>query len=258
MNFSEDELLAYLASFVWPFFRVSSMFVTVPVFSVRAVPAKVRVMAGALITLVIMPTLPAMPEIEFFAYQGLMVAIQQIALGVTAGFILQMVFSIMLFAGQTIAYSMGLGFASMVDPATGVQVPVIAQLFVISGSLVFLAVDGHLLLIEMLAQSFHTLPVGSMGMDKSDLWRVISWSSLIFADGLLLSMPVMATLLFVNISFGVASKAAPQLQIFGVGFPITIMLGMGLIWIGLPTLLEGFGDMLHNGFALVGELLRLR
>lgn len=258
MNFGEDELLRYLASFVWPFFRISSMFITVPVFSVKAVPAKVRLIASLLITWVIMPTLPAMPDIQMFGYQGFMVAVQQVALGLTTGFILQMVFSIMLFAGQTIAYSMGLGFASMVDPATGVQVPVIAQLFVISGSLLFLAVDGHLLLIEMLAQSFHTLPVGSIGMDKTDIWRVISWSSLIFADGLLLSMPVMATLLFVNISFGVASKAAPQLQIFGVGFPITIMLGMGLIWIGLPTMLEGFSDMLHNGFALVGALLRLQ
>lgn len=257
MNFSEDELLRYLASFVWPFFRISSMFITVPVFSVRAVPAKLRLIASVLITWVIMPTLPAMPDVEIFGYQGMMVGIQQVALGLTAGFILQMVFSIMLFAGQTIAYSMGLGFASMVDPATGVQVPVIAQLFVIGGSLLFLAVDGHLLLIEMLAQSFQTLPVGMIGMDKTDVWQVISWSSLIFADGLLLSMPVMATLLFVNISFGVASKAAPQLQIFGVGFPITIMLGMALIWVGLPTMLEGFSEMLHKGFALVGELMRV-
>ncbi len=257
MNFGEDELLQYLASFVWPFFRISSMFVTVPVFSVRALPAKVRVMLSMLTTLVLIPTLPAMPDIEIFGYQGLMVAVQQVALGLTSGFILQIVFSIMLFAGQTIAYSMGLGFASMVDPATGVQVPVIAQLFVIGGSLLFLAVDGHLLLIEMLAQSFHTLPVGTIGLDKADLWRVISWSSLIFADGLLLAMPVMATLLFVNICFGVASKAAPQLQIFGVGFPITILMGMLLIWIGLPAMLEGFSEMLHQGFALVGELLRV-
>lgn len=257
MNFGEDELLAFLASFLWPFLRISSMFITVPVFSVRAVPARVKVIASVLITFVIMPTLPAMPDVELFGYQGLMVGIQQIVLGAATGFILQMVFSIMLFAGQSIAYSMGLGFASLVDPATGVQVPVIAQLFVISGSLLFLAVDGHLLLIEMLAQSFRTLPVGGVGLDKAGWWRVITWSSLIFADGLLLAMPVMATLLFVNIAFGFASKAAPQLQIFGVGFPITLILGMALIWIGFPTLLEGFGDMLHAGFAMVGDVLRL-
>lgn len=257
MNFTEDELLNYLASFIWPFFRVSSMFITVPVFSVKTVPAPVRVLAGLLITLVILPTLPPMPAIDVFSPQGWLVTIQQIALGMSAGFILQMVFSFMLFAGQTIAYSMGLGFASLVDPATGVQVPVIAQLFVISASLLFLTVDGHLLLIEMLAQSFHTLPVATLGMEKADLWRIVAWSSQIFAGGVLLALPVMATLLFVNISFGVASKAAPQLQIFGVGFPITILLGMVLIWIGLPTMLEGFTDMLHESFTLISQLLRL-
>jgi len=168
-----------------------------------------------------------------------------------------MVFSIMLFAGQSIAYSMGLGFASMVDPATGVQTPVIAQLFVIVSSLLFLAVDGHLLLIEMLVQSFHSLPVAVVGFDKAGLWQMIAWSSQIFAGGVLLALPIMTVLLFINISFGVASKAAPQLQLFGVGFPITILLGMVLIWIGLADILEGFTEMLHEGFMFISQMLRI-
>ena len=257
MNFQEEQLIAYLASFVWPFMRVSSMFVSIPVLGVRSVPARLRVMLSLLITFVILPTLPEMPKVDLFSYQGWLVTVQQLVLGLSAGFILQMVFSIMLFAGQTIAYGMGLGFASLVDPATGVQTPVIAQLFVITSSLLFLAVDGHLLLIEMLAQSFSTLPVSTLSMEKADLWRIISWSSQIFAGGLLLAMPIVATLLFVNISFGVASKAAPQLNLFGVGFPITIMLGMVLVWIGLEAMLEGFTDMLHEGFGLVSQLLRI-
>lgn len=257
MNFTEDELLAYLASFVWPFLRLSSMFISIPVFSVASVPPTLRVITGLLITLVVAPVLPAMPDIDLFSYQGWVVSVQQLAIGVTTGFILQMVMSIMLFAGQTIAYSMGLGFASMVDPSSGVQVPVIAQLFVISSSLLFLAVDGHLLLIEMLVQSFTTLPVAMVGVEAGDLWRVLAWSGQIFAGGLLLAMPVVATLLFVNISFGIASRAAPQLQLFGVGFPLTILLGMVLIWIGLAGMLEGFSGMLHEGFKLVGQWLRV-
>lgn len=257
MSFREDELLAYLATFVWPFMRVSAMFISIPVLSVKAVPARLRVMLSLLITFVIMPTLPAMPAIDLFSPQGLLVTIQQLMLGISTGFILQMVFSIMLFAGQAIAYGMGLGFASMVDPATGVQTPVIAQLFVIASSLLFLAVDGHLLLIEMIAQSFTTLPVAAGSFDKAGLWGMITWSSQIFAGGVLLSLPVLATLLFVNISFGIASKAAPQLQLFGVGFPITILLGMVLIWIGLPTMLEGFADKLHEGYILISQLLRI-
>ena len=120
-----------------------------------------------------------------------------------------------------------------------------------------MAVNGHLLLIEMLAQSFTTLPIGTLGLDKAQLWRLVDWSSQIFAGGVLLALPVMATLLFVNISFGIASKAAPQLQLFGVGFPITILLGMALIWIGLAAILEGFTEMLHEGFMLISQLLRI-
>lgn len=257
MNFSQDELLGYAASFIWPLFRMGSLFISIPVFGISGVPARVRVLAGVAITLVIFPVLPPAPVIPLFSFQGWMVAVQQVGIGICTGFILQMVFSIMMVAGQYIAYSMGLGFASMVDPTTGVQVPVIAQIFAVSASLVFLSVDGHLLALEMLAQSFHTLPIALYGLGKNDLWRIILWSSRIFADGVLLALPIMATLLFVNISFGVASKAAPQLQIFGVGFPITIILGMILIWMGLPDLLQGFAVILHEGFALAGQLLRV-
>lgn len=257
MNVTEEALLNYLASFMWPFFRVSTMFIAIPVIGVRSVPAQIRVLAGLMITMVIFPTMPGMPAIPLFSFQGWMVTLQQIMLGLCAGFILQLVFSTMMLAGQYIAYSMGLGFASMVNPTTGVQVPVIAQLFIVSSSLLFLAVDGHLLMIEMLAQSFHTLPVAMLGVDKTDLWRIIIWSSQIFANGLLLALPVMAALLLVNISFGVASKAAPQLQIFGVGFPITIIFGMFLIWLGLPAMIDVFADMLRDGFTLISQLLRL-
>ncbi|WP_031433538.1 flagellar biosynthetic protein FliR [Methylomarinum vadi] len=257
MIFSEEQLLGLLASYMWPYFRIGSMFISVPVFSVQAVPARIRVLASLLITSVIVPVLPSPPDIALFSYQGFMVAVQQIVLGITAGFILQMVFSVILVAGQSIAYSMGLGFASLVDPATGIQVPVVAQVFVIAVSLLFLSYDGHLLLIEVLAQSFTTLPIAATGLNVPDLWRVIAWSSQIFAGGVLLALPVMVTILFVNISFGVASRAAPQLQIFGVGFPITIMLGMLLIWITLPDILESFADILREGFALISELLRL-
>lgn len=257
MNVTEHQLLSLLAAYIWPFFRVSAMFIAIPVFSIRAAPAVVRIAASILITGVIAPALPPMPSIALFSYQGFMVAVQQIVIGITAGFILQMVFSILLVAGQSIAYSMGLGFASLVDPATGIQVPVVAQIFIISASLLFLDFNGHLLLLEMLIKSFNTLPVTEAGLELSDLWRVIVWSSHMFAGGVLLSLPVMITILLANISFGVASRAAPQLQIFGVGFPITLMLGMVLIWIMLPELLESFSAMLYDGFALVSEILHL-
>jgi flagellar biosynthetic protein FliR len=257
VNITEEQILSALALFIWPFIRISSMFISIPVFSVRSLPAKVRVMAAFLITLVVVPVIPAIPDIAIFSYQGLMVTVQQIMIGLATGFVLQMVFAVMLVGGQSTAYSMGLGFASMVDPATGIQVPVIAQVFVISSSLMFLGVNGHLLLIEMLIESFTTLPIAVVGFSVNDLWNIIAWSSQIFVGGVLLAMPIMAALLFVNISFGVAARAAPQLQIFGVGFPITIMLGMVLIWVSISNGLDVFSEVLTDGFRLISQLLRL-
>lgn len=191
------------------------------------------------------------------SYAGVMVTIQQMAIGLASAFILQMVFAVLLVGGQSIAYSMGLGFASMVDPASGVQVPVVAQILVITGSLFFMSVNGHLLLIELLIESFKTLPIDVIGLTKADLWAIIIWSGQMFAGGVLLALPIMSVVLFVNVSFGVASKAAPQLQIFGVGFPITIMMGLVLIWILMPNVIEAFSVVLADGFQLIKQVLRV-
>jgi flagellar biosynthetic protein FliR len=257
VNFTEQQILSAVTSFIWPFVRISSMFISIPIFSVKALPAKARVTIAFLITLVIIPLIPEKSNIPLFSYQGLMVTIQQIAIGLSTGFVLQMVFSVMMLGGQSIAFSMGLGFASMVDPATGIQVPVIAQVFIVSASLLFLSVNGHLLLIEMLAESFDTLPIGVIGFSLEDLWAIISWSSQIFAGGVLLALPIIIALLFINISFGVAARAAPQLQIFAIGLPITIMLGMVLIWISLSSMLDVFSNVLTDGFRLISQLLKL-
>ncbi|MCF6202556.1 MAG: flagellar biosynthetic protein FliR [Methylococcaceae bacterium] len=257
MSITEGQILSTLASFFWPFIRIGSMFISIPIFSIRALPAKIRVIVALFITLVVVPLLPSPPNIEIFSYQGFMVALQQLVIGLSTGFVLQMVFSVMLLGGQSIAYSMGLGFASMVDPASGVQVPVVSQVFIVSANLMFLSVNGHLLLIEMLVESFNTLPVGIIGLNLNDLWSIISWSSQIFAGGVLLAMPIMAALLFVNISFGVAARAAPQIQIFAVGIPITIMLGLVLIWISMSNSIEIFSNVLTEGYQLIQQLLKL-
>jgi flagellar biosynthetic protein FliR len=109
----------------------------------------------------------------------------------------------------------------------------------------------------MLVESFNTLPIATIGISLDDLWIIITWSSQIFAAGVLLALPVMAALLFVNISFGVAARAAPQLQIFGVGFPISIMLGMVLVWVSIANTLDVFSEVLTDGFRLISQLLKL-
>lgn len=256
MNFTEAQLLNTMAMLIFPLMRISAMFVSMPVFSIKAAPTNVRVILAGVISFLVMPLLPPLPKIEMMSYQGLMIGVQQVAIGLTTGFILQMIFSAVTFAGQGIAYGMGLGFASMVDPQNGQQVPVVAQIYVILVTLLFLSLDGHLLLIKLLVDSFTTLPIGQI-FDVNDVWTIITWSARIFSDGLLLSMPIIISLLIVNVMFGVASKSAPQLQIFSVGFPITLLLGMLLMWLSLTHLLELLPDMFNGGFNLLKQLLRL-
>jgi flagellar biosynthetic protein FliR len=233
------------------------MFVSVPLFSMQAVPPRVRLVLALAITLVMLPLMPDYPMVDMFSYQGLLVAVAQVMIGLASGFILQLVFSALLFAGQGVALSMGLGFASMVDPQNGQQVPVIAQFYVMTSTLVFLSLDGHLVLISMLLDSFTSLPIGIDGITKANIWTILIWSSRLFAGGLLLTMPIVVSLLLVNISLGVATRAAPQLNIFSVGFPVTLMLGMVLVWLTLPDVLGQFEGILTGAYDLVGKLLRL-
>ncbi len=237
--------------------RISAMFIAVPLFSIQAVPARVRLILSVVITLVVMPLLPPLPAVEMFSAPGLMVAISQIMIGLTTGFILQLVFATVVFAGQAIALSMGLGFSTMVDPQNGQQVPVISQIYTITATLIFISLDGHLLLIQMLLDSFKSLPIGMEGIAKAGIWDIIEWSGRVFAGGLLLAMPIVAGLLLVNIIFGVAARAAPQLQIFSVGFPVTLMLGLLLVWKTLPDMLDQFSGLLTDSYDLIGQLLRL-
>ena len=256
MNFTEDQLLNTFAMLVYPLMRISAMFVSMPVFNVHALPAQIRVILALVISFLIIPVLPSLPQIEMMSYEGIMIGVQQVAIGLTTGFILQMIFAALIFAGQGIAYGMGLGFASMVDPLNGQQVPVVAQIYMISITLLFLSLNGHLLLIKLLVDSFTTLPIGQI-FDTNDIWAILVWSSRIFSDGLLLAMPIIISLLLVNIVFGVASKSAPQLQIFAVGFPITLMLGILLMWVTFPEVLELLPDILNDGFELIKQLLRI-
>jgi flagellar biosynthesis protein FliR len=257
VDFTEVQIFGQTASFIWPLLRISAMFVALPIFTIKAVPARTRLILSVALTLVIMPLLPALPSIDMFSYEGLMVAIQQLTIGLLGGFIVQLVFAAIVFAGQGIALSMGLGFASMVDPQNGQQVPVVAQFYVISTMLIFLSLDGHLIIIKMLLDSFKSIPIGPDGLTKTDLWTVLAWSARMFAGGLLLSMPVIISLLLINVGFGVATRAAPQLNIFSVGFPVTLMLGILLMWQTLPDVLDQFTGILTNAYDLITKLLRL-
>jgi len=257
MLINEAQFNAWMAAYLWPLVRIGAMLLAAPIFSSRQVPVRFRLILLLLITWMVAPTLPAMPAADVLSQTGFLIMLQQILIGVIMGFILQMVFGALVFGGQVVAYSTGLGFASMVDPQNGVQVPVIAQFYLILATLLFLLSNGHLLAIELMADSFQTLPVAVDGISRNGLLEIVAWGSRLFAGGLLISLPIVGAMLMVNMGMGVVMRAAPQLNIFSVGFPVTMLLGFALMWVSLPTVFNLFNEIVDEAFQLLMQLLRV-
>ena len=255
MTFTALQLSQWLADFFWPLTRIGAMFMAAPIFSVRQVPVRFRLLLAVLITLLVQPVLPPAPVVAVLSVDGLAIAGQQILIGIALGFLLQMAFQALVFGGQVMAYSMGLGFAHMMDPANGVQVPVVAQFWLILAMLAFLLMNGHLILIAALVDTFTVLPIATDGLGRAGLWELLSWASRMFAEGLLMTMPVVVSLLLVNIGLGIVSRAAPQLNIFAVGFPISLMMGFLLIWATLPQVMKNFSALVDEAFDVSAAML---
>ncbi|VAW52167.1 Flagellar biosynthesis protein FliR [hydrothermal vent metagenome] len=255
MNFTGAELTTWLATLLWPFMRIGAMFAAAPIFSARSVPVRIRIILAFLIAWLLVPVLPAPPAVDLISGEALIISVHQVLIGVAMGFIIQMVFAAFVIAGQSIAMAMGLGFASIIDPQNGLQVPVVSQAFLIMVTLVFLALNGHLVLIDMLAKSFENIPVGMMVPSRDGLWQLVNWGSDMFTGGMLVALPAVAALLLVNLAFGVTTRAAPQLNIFAVGFPVMIMVGLSFIILTLPTITSHLSRLMMQATELIQNFL---
>ncbi len=255
MQFTSAELYAWIGGFFWPFFRVAAMLTAAAVFGTRALPMRARLMLALALTLVIAPMAGPMPAVDLLSGPGLFITAQQILIGVTIGFVLRMVFAALELAGEMIGQLMGLGFASLVDPQNGVNVPAVGQLYVLLGTLMFLALNGHLLWIEALAESFRMIPVGSAGLMPDGLWMMVGFISQIFGWAMRMALPVVAALLVVNLAFGVLARTSPQLNVFSIGFPTALLVGLALLLVTLPAVLLKVGPITAEGYELVGRIL---
>lgn len=255
MHLGGAEIAAWLGSYLWPLFRISAMIVAMPIFGSILIPVRVRLMLALAVTSIVAPVLPPAPSVDPISLDAVLIALQQLIIGVAMGFAMQLVFSAVTTGGQIIAMQMGLGFASMVDPQNGMQVPVLSQLYLLLVTLLFLGFNGHLVMIEMVAESFTALPVAADGLTRNGLWLLAGWGSQMFAGALWLALPAVASLLVVNIAFGVMARAAPQLNIFAIGFPVALMMGFVVILFTLSAVVPQFETLVNDGFALIARLL---
>jgi flagellar biosynthetic protein FliR len=251
---SEAQLLDWLGEVLWPMFRIAGMLMVAPMFSAGSISARIRMLLALTLALAVHPLLPPPAEVPGFSLEGLLVGAQQVLIGVAAGFIMQLVFDAVVLGIQTAAMSMGLGFALFVDNKSGAQVPVLSQFHLLIALLIFLGLDGHILLIEMIIRSFSALPVGPLGFDREAAWAVAGYGAEMFAGAVRVALPAATAILIVNLSIGVISRAAPSLNLFAVGFPLTMLTGFAIMMISLPALSGTLVYMLERAFSAVQGL----
>jgi flagellar biosynthetic protein FliR len=223
MNASLIEILDKFLVVIWPMLRLSAFLAFTSIFSARAVNMRIRISLAFAMSFFVTQYIE-IPKIDPVTADGLMEIFRQILIGFTMGLVFQVASAALVVAGQAISGSMGLSMANMVDPNMG-SVPVLSQLFNIMGTLIFLGMGGHLIVFGLVIESFKLLPIGQPFFSQDMLGKMINWSSMMFLGALLIALPVMMTLLFINIGLGFVARAAPTLNIFTVGFPALILTG---------------------------------
>ena len=246
--------MAWMQSVLWPFIRIAGMFSIAPLFGAQTIPVRVRISAALAISLLIAPSLSTAAFPDPFSAPGVLAIGTQLLIGLSMGFALQLLFTGLYLSGELIATPMGLSMAQVTDPVNGIQIPVLGQLVFMLGMLLFLGMDGHLALMRMLLESFQSLPVDTDVFAAGNYWLIVAWTKNIFIIGLQVALPAVTALLASNLALGVITRAAPQLNIFAFGLPITTVLGLTLLLLILPELTPMVEYWLGEIFSLMNGI----
>src|SRR5882762_6064948 len=233
----------------WPMLRVGGFVLAAPIASETVIPRLVKIILSLALAFLMAPLVQIPAGLSIFSGAGLFAAVQEVLIGVAIGMVVQLTFVALIFAGQTISLSMGLGFATLVDPQRGANTTVLGQMFMIIGILTYLAINGHLVLLGTLAESFQTLPIGAAHIGKNFLMSVVLWGARVFESGLLIALVI------VNLALGVVTRAAPQLNLFGIVFTITLLCGFFVLIVGLDGIMAGISGLIRSALTAAGELV---
>lgn len=253
MELLAGDIVERFYTFLWPMLRVSALLVTAPIFALSAFNIRLRILLALVLTALVYP-LHTWPTIDPVSAAGIKEIFNQIAIGALAGLTLQVVVAAMVVAGQAIASSMGLTMATMLDPNLG-NVPVLSQFMIVLGSLIFVGSGGHAILLGLILESFNFLPIGTGVLTPDNLGLLIRWSSMMFLGSVLIALPIMVALLFINIGVGVMTRAAPSLNIFSVGLPASIAAGFVILIMFLGSMVSRIDWLWLQGFGTVRNLL---
>ena len=252
ISFSEAQIAAWLSPLIWPFVRVLTLFTTAPVFSQRAIPVRLKVGFAFLVALCAQPILGDQVVVSIASPQALGTLVQQIVVGLSVGFTVRLVMAAVEVAGEVIGLQMGLNFASFFDPTSNAQLSAVARFMVQIATLLFIVINGHLLVLMAVLKSFDAFPVDGNFMQAIAQMRLHEMGSAVFASAFWIALPMIAMLLFVNLVLGIISRVAPQMNIYAVGFPVTLTMGLVGLTATLPLLEQPMVALLQKGIAIFG------
>ena len=246
ITFTEAQIMAWLSPVLWPFLRVLALFTAAPVFSMRAIPVRTRIALALLVAVAAQAALPERPVIGVNDPGAAGAVLQQVGVGLAMGFAVRLVFTALELAGEVMGLQMGLNFASFFDPASNSQKSASARFFGNLATLLFVVLNGHLLVLAALVQSFEHFPVDGNFLQSLAQLRIPALGSLLFSSALWIALPLITLILFVNLTLGIVSRVAPQMNIYAVGFPVTLTVGMLGMAATLPLLEQPLVTLLEQ------------
>ena len=249
------QLQGWLVAFLWPFARITAFMAASPLWGHSSVPNQAKVGLAALISIVIAPILPAMPDIAVMSWAGVGIMIEQILIGLAMGLVMHIMFAVVQAAGDFIGLQMGLAFASFFDASSGTNIMVLSRILYMITLLMFLAMNGHLMVLETLIMSFQTLPIG-IGTFNPDAFILLSrYAGTIFASGMLLALPLVGSLLTINLALGILNRSAPQLTVFNIGFPTSLIVGLILMMVLMTDINRFLQRLFTQGLGFMQTLI---
>jgi len=248
------QLNVWLTAFLWPFARIAALIATAPVFGNMSLPARVKIGLAAFTTIIVAPTIGALPQVTVFSADGVWILVNQFLIGIGLGVTMQLVFQAIDASGQFIGHGMGLGFATFFDAQATGSGEVISRYMTTIATLAFLALDGHLQMIAALVTTFQSVPVSANLLAPHGWQTLANWGGSIFSAGLLLALPVVVALLIANLALGILNRAAPQIGVFQIGFPLTMLVGLLLVQLMLPNMIPYFARLFDSG---IDEMARV-
>ncbi|SDN87557.1 flagellar biosynthetic protein FliR [Halomonas shengliensis] len=240
-----DQLHGWLVAFFWPFARITALMLSAPLWGHSSVPRQAKIAAAGAIAVVIAPVLPPMPEVPLYSWAGLGILVEQTLIGAAIGLTVRIIVSVVQASGEFIGLQMGLAFATFFDPSSGTNMMVLSRVLYMITLLMFLAFNAHLVVLEILVASFETLPVGIGRFNPEAFIMLARYGGTIFTAGMLLALPLVASLLIINLALGILNRSAPQLTVFNIGFPASLTVGLAL----LMVLMTDLGSFLERHFA---------